>query len=183
MGNKASVLLSGLLLSIGMAGVSQAADIPVGPFARGGVFRCGGANYLRLGGTEIQFTAYALRNFSSTTPVTVDRVTIYDSLGSVLIDSSITGLPPFPNGVVLGPNNNVLGPNQYTELDTDVVLPFLPPAQRVIQLELVWSAPSLVLVPDMHAVRISRERNPTTGAHLADRARFDATCRSISLRV
>jgi hypothetical protein len=183
MSKQAAVLLSGLVLSLGLASASQAADIPIGPMTRGGVFRCGGANFLRLGGTEVQFTAYALRNFSSTTPITVERVTIYDSLGSVLIDSSITGLPPFPNGVVLGPNNNVLGPNQSTELDTDVVLPFLPPAQRSIQFELVWSAPIPVPVPELYAVRLGRERNPTTGAFLADRTRGEFLCRSIALRV
>jgi hypothetical protein len=154
MSNRAAVLLSGLALSLGVAGASNATDIPVGPMTRGGVFRCGGANFLRLGGAEVQFTAFSLKNFSSNTPIAVERVTIFDSTGSVLLDSSTTGLPPFTGGVPLGSSNNVLGPNQSTELDSDAVLPFLLPAQRLFQMELVWSALVPVLQPELRAVRI-----------------------------
>jgi hypothetical protein len=118
----------------------------------------------------------------------VERVTIFDATGTVLVDSSVTGLPPFLEGVYLGPANslaaanNVLGPNQSTGLNSDQVLPYLPTAQRSIQAEFVWSAPVRVLVPDVTGVRIGREWNSVTGAQLAERSRSGISCRSIALR-
>jgi hypothetical protein len=141
-----------------------------------------------LGDGEVHFTAYSLRNISSTTPITVERVRIFDATGSVLVDSTITGLPPFQEGVYLGPTtnlgvaNNVLGPNQTTGLNSDQVLPFLPAAQRSLQVEFVWSASARVLVPEVAGVRIVRERNSATGAQLAERARFGINCRAFALR-
>jgi hypothetical protein len=176
MSKKPAVLLSGLVLLLGVAGLSHAETEMI----RGGVLRCGGTNFLRLNGTEIQLTAYDLRNFSSRTPITVERVRIFDSFGAVLLDSRISGLPLFQGGgVPLGPNNNVLGPNQTTELATVPLLPFLPPETRLLQVEFVWSAPTAVPPLEVRVIRIGRERDPSTGAIGADRTRGDFDCRSI----
>jgi hypothetical protein len=183
--NQAAALLSALVLSLGLAGVSRADDsLAGGPPARGGTFRCFGANYLRVIGTgpgaESHFTVYALSNVSSSTPITVERVRMFGASGGVLWDSDVQGLPPFTDGVYLGPAsnlgaaNNVLGPNQSTSLTSSDVLPFLLPAQRAIQTEIVWSAPVPVAIPEVAWIRITRANAPAGGD---ERARFRLNCR------
>lgn len=183
MSNKALVLLSGIALSLGLAGASPAANADDGSITRGGVLRCGGTNNSRLNGSEMQFTGWDLRNLSSTTSITVERVTIFAATGAVLFDSRVLGqLPAFTAGVPLGPNNNVLGPNQTTGLSSLDVLWDLPAELRPIQVEFVWSAPARVPPLDVRTIRISRERiaGATGGFTLgADRARGDFSCISI----
>jgi hypothetical protein len=185
MGKKALAFLAGLQLSLGFAGVCYADNSGSGGLTRGGVLRCGGTNNLRLAGTEIQFTAWDFRNLSSASSVTVERVAVFDAYGNVLFDSRSSGLPPFLGGVYLGPAtniapaNNVLGPNQTTSLSSSDFVGFLLPAQRPIQVEFAWSAPVPVRPLDVRAIRLSRERDPVTGAQLADRARGDFSCVSI----
>ena len=176
MSQKASVFLAGAALAVGMAGVSLAVSADDGEKKLGGVLRCGGTSSLRLGGTEAQFAAWDLRNLSSTTPITVERVTFFAATGAVLFDSRVSGLPPFNAGVPLGPANNILGPNQTTGLTSfDVVgVGFvLDPTLLPLQVEFVWSATALVPPLDVRTIRLSRERNPSTGALGADRARGD----------
>ena len=179
MGNRPLALLSGITLSLGLAVFSLVAKADDGATTRSGILRCGGTNNVRLSGTEMQLTFWDVRNLSSTTPVSIDRVTIFDAAGNVLFDSRISGTPSFQGGVSLGPTNNVLGPNQTTELVSSSVLPFLSTAQIPIQVEFVWSAPDRVPPLDIRAIRLSRERDPISGALLADRARSDFNCVSI----
>ena len=181
MGGKAPVVLAGLLLSFDLAGISHAANLDGDAMARQGVLRCGGNNFLRLGGAEIQWTAYVIRNVSSATPITVERLTFFDATGSVLFDSSVAGFPAFAGGV-LGPADNVLDPNQSAQLFSYEILPFLPEPQRPIQLEIVWSAPERVLTLQATTVRISRQRDPATGAELAERGRDGSSCRTVDVR-
>ncbi len=180
MGNKALTTLAGLVLSLSSSSALHAADIDDDTKARQGVVRCGGNNFLRLGGTEIQFTSYSVRNLSSTTPITVARLTFFDATGSVLFDSGTSGFPPFVNGI-LGPSDTVLDPNQTAQLDTVGLLPFLPDTQRPIQLEITWSAPERVLTLQVSGARIARQRDPATGALLAERSRGPSECRTIDL--
>lgn len=181
MGDKTSAILAGLLLSLGLAGTSHATNIDDDAKARQGVVRCGGNNFLRLNGTEIQFTAYNLRNMSSTTPITIERLTFFDATGSVLFDSGTSGFPTFENAI-LGPSDNVLEPNQTAQLNSDDVVPFLPENRRPIQLEIAWSAPERVLTLEVIGVRISRQRDPATGAQLVERGRDGNSCRTIDIR-
>ena len=181
MGDKAPVILAGLFLSLGLAGNSHAANVDDDTKARQGVVRCGGSNFLRQGGTEIHFTSYSLRNLSSTTPITIERLTFFDATGSVLFDSGTSGFPPFGNGI-LGPFDTVLDPNQTAQLDTIGLLPFLPDTQRPIQLEITWSAPERVLTLEVSGTRIARQRDLATGLELAERSRGSVGCRTIDLR-
>jgi hypothetical protein len=158
----------------------HAANIDDDTKARQGVVRCGGNNDLRLGGTDIQYTASTLRNLSSTTPITVERLMFFDATGSVLFDSGTSGIPSFDNGI-LGPLDTVLDPNQIAQLDTVGLLPFLPAMQRPIQLEIAWSAPERVLTLEVSGTRIARQRDPATGAQLAERSRSPSVCRTIDL--
>jgi hypothetical protein len=182
MEKKAHAVLAGLLLSLASLGPSQARDRDIDDDvkARNGTVRCGGSNHLRQGGSEIHFTSYNLRNVSSTTPITIERLTFFDANGSVLFDSNTSGFPPFSNAV-LGPSDNVLDPNQTAQLDSTDVLPFLPENQRPIQLEVVWSAAERVLILEAGQVRIGRQRDPVTGAQGQDRTRHSGGCRTIRL--
>ena len=177
MSQKASVFFAGAALAVGMAGVSFAVSADDGEKKLGGVLRCGGTSSLRLSGTEAQFAAWDLRNLSSTTPITVERVTFFAATGVVLFDSKLSGLPPFNAGVPLGPANNILGPNQTTGLTSFDVVGFITdPTLLPLQVEFVWSATARVPPLDVRTIRLSRERNPTSGALGADRARGDFNC-------
>ena len=181
MEKKALTILAGLVLSLSSAGALYAANIDDDTKARQGVVRCGGNNFLRQSGAEIHFNSYSLRNLSSTTPITVERLKFFDAMGSVLFDSGTSGFPLFENEI-LGPSDNVLDPNQTAQLDTLGLMPFLPETQRPIQLEITWSAPERVLTLEVSGSRISRQRDPVTGGLLAERSRGSAGCRTIDLR-
>ena len=178
MRTKFHVISMGLFLSLVSAGASLAGDADLDQKARQGTVRCGGSHFLRLGGTEIHFTTYNLRNLSSTTPITIERVVFLDAAGGVLFDSGVSGFPATDNGI-LGPSDQVLDPNQTAQLDTLGLLPFLAETQRPIQLEISWSAPLRVLTLDVSLVRVVRERDPATGLHGAERSRHLRDCRTI----
>ncbi|MGH7946812.1 MAG: hypothetical protein ACREF9_17680 [Opitutaceae bacterium] len=175
------VLLLGSLLSLTVWGTAQASRSEGAATARQGVVRCGGSNFLRLGGTEIQFTSYVLRNFDSVNPIVIERMRIFDANGATLLDTAGGGLPPADNAV-LGPANNTLNPNQTALYSSDALIPFLAQNNRPIQFEVEWSAKKPALSLDVITVRHSRQRDPATGAVQADRARHAVECRSIVLR-
>jgi hypothetical protein len=192
MSNKALVLLSGMALSVGLVCVSPAAaNADDGNKRLGGVLRCGGISFLRQGGGEAQYTNWDLRNLSSTTPVTVERVTFFAASGAVLFDSGDSGLPPFLAGVYLGPTNtnvnppvlanNVLGPNQTTGLTSFHVPGVGFVVDQPMQVEFVWSAPARVPPLDIRTIRIARERILVNTVFVlgADRSRGDFNCISI----
>jgi hypothetical protein len=99
--------------------------------------RCGGNNFLRLGGTEIQVASWVLRNFDANNDITIERMCIFDANAVVLFDSAASTLPQSQTGNI-GPGNNVLLANQTTQFNSDEVIPFLPQPQRPIQLEVQW---------------------------------------------
>ncbi len=158
-------------------GTSIAGEAEQDKKSRQGTVRCGGNHFLRLNGTEIQWTSYIFRNYNSTTPITIRRLVLFDATGSVLRDTNINGFPDFANGV-LGPADHVLDANQTASLDT-LGLPFLSDTQRPIQLEIEWSAPEKALTLDVSLVRLSNRRDPATGAILEERGRLLRDCRTI----
>ena len=119
---------------VGFAGAALADRGKGETTARQGVVKCGGNNFLRLGGTEIQFASYTLRNFDATQPIVVDRMRFFDANGNVLFDTAGGALPLAENGV-LGPANSTLNPNQTAQFNTNDILPFLAQTDRPIQLE------------------------------------------------
>ena len=169
------------ILWVGSAGAALADRGKGETTARQGVVKCGGNNFLRLGGTEIQFASYTLRNFDATQPIVVDRMRFFDANGNVLFDTAGGALPRAENGV-LGPANNTLNPNQTAQFNTNDILPFLAQTDRPIQLEIEWSAPGRALGLDVITIRIARQRDPATGAILAERGRHATGCRSIPSR-
>src|SRR5688500_6003076 len=133
MGKALPLLAAGLALCAVSFAPLHAAELDGDARARKGTVRCGGSNSLRLGGTEIQYATYNLRNFNAAIPITVEQLTVYAATGQVLFDSATSGLPQFPNST-LGPLDNVLVPNQSADIATTNFLPFLPDHQRPIQL-------------------------------------------------
>jgi len=175
-----SYVVLAALFSLTHAGAAQADRGEGSTAARQGVIRCGGSNFLRLSGAEIHFTSYVFRNFDSTTPITINRMRFFDATGVVLFDTAGGSLPPAENGV-LGPANNTLNPNQTVQFQSDDILPFLAQTNRPIQLEIEWSAARPALSLDAVTVRISRQRDPATGAILAERGRHATDCRTTAL--
>lgn len=176
-----SCVLLAAIATLGCAGVVQADRGEGAATARQGVIRCGGNNFLRLSGTEIHFTSYVFRNFDSTNPIVFERMRLFDATGALLFDSAFSGLPPSQEGLI-GPANNVLFPNQTTQFDSSTIVPFLPQTNRPIQLELAWSSDRAALSLDAITVRISRQRDPATGAVQTERGRHAVECRSIFLK-
>ena len=176
----ASVLLAAALSSFAYTAYADKSEGAT--TARQGVMRCGGSHFLRLGGTEIQFTSWVFRNFDSSVPITLDRLRVFDANGATLFDSASSTLPPSDEGNI-GPGNNVLGPNMTVQFSSDSVLPaFLPEQLRPVQLELQYSSAQKALTLDGITVRISRERNPSGGQQLEERGRHALDCRTIATR-
>ena len=169
------------IASLTFSGVAQADRGEGAATARQGVIRCGGNNFLRLGGTEIHQSFWVFRNFDSAIPIVFDRMRVWDATGAVLFDSNATGLPSSEDGQI-GAGNNVLAPNQTTQFDSSTIVPFLAATNRPIQLELAWSAAKAALSLDGIAVRTSRQRDPATGAIQTERGRHAVECRSIFLK-
>ena len=98
-----------------------------------------------------------------------------------IFNSASSTLPLSETGNI-GPANNVLGANQSTQFISFDFLPFLAQTQRPIQLELAWSSRKAAIMLDAVTSRISRQRDPGTGAVLQERARHALECRTISAR-
>ena len=127
--------------------------------ARRGVVRCGGNNFLRLGGTESQTTFYVLRNYNSAISITIDRMIFFKADGSVLADTAVLGMPNSANGI-LGPLDNTLQPNQTALFASQDFLPFLDNPDRPIQLEIQWSAKNLNGIRLQPRIPTILEHNP-----------------------
>jgi len=170
-----------MVVALGWVGSASARQEHGEETAREGVATCGLANHLRQGGAELHFTSYALRNVSSTTSITIERVQVFEGSGASIFDSQVHGFPAFSNNR-LGPSDQVLDPKQTAELDTVNFLPFTADIQRPLQVEFTWSASEAVLALGVSAVRLVRDRNVANGQQLGERARTGVECRNISLR-
>jgi hypothetical protein len=145
---------------------------------RQGFVRCGANNFLRANSTEVHTIAITLRNFDATQPITISRLRILNSTGVVLFDSTASGLPPFDNGL-LGPATNVLSPNNSSTVLMDSFVPYQAQVDRPLQMFVNWSSANPALPLGVGATRLVRERDLSTGAHLAERSRNSSGCQSI----
>ena len=179
--NKGIRVLLAATLALGFAEAAQASRSEGAATGRNGVIRCGGNNFLRLGGTEVHTASYVLRNFDATTPIVIERIRVWNANGAVLFDSANSGLPAFENGV-LGPGSNALQPNQTAQLNTEDVVAFQAQSERPLQMEVQWSAAKAALSLDAVTVRTSRRRDPATGQVFEERGRHAIDCRSIFLK-
>lgn len=177
---KSSILLACLaVLSLPLTNVAMADDDGDKPSR--GVVICGGNNFLRVGGTELQFTSYNLRNQDSDTAITIEKMRAFSASGAVIFDSAISGLPLAANAI-LGPSDNTLEPNQTAQLLSYDFLPFLAQNDRPIQVEITWSALNRVLPLAATSIRVSRARDAVTGAQREERGRDSSSCVAIKKR-
>ncbi len=148
-----------------------AAIFVFGPFgfaeAAGGRFGCSLYYALRLDGTEITYTNISLRNLASKGNLTVEKIDIYQSDGT-LAASLASG--KFPSGFRAS-----LGPHQYTSLRVADVLK-TPPASSGLQAIVSWAADSSDVVPMVTSVFLTFGRDPKTGAERESHARHVLPC-------
>ena len=151
-----------------------------------GTIVCGGNHADRLGGTEAQRTSYVWRNYNDSLSININRLTIYDANGVVLVDHDATTLPTAFNGVI-GGGDNTLEPFQTALYrSADLLGAPLTRNNRPITTRIEWSAESKALIPEMGWVRTARRQEISFdefGNQIRrsreDRARHAFHCRSV----
>lgn len=135
--------------------------------ADGGAFGCSLYYAIRLQGAEITSTNISLRNLAGKGTITVERVDIYQSDGTLAAGLTSGKFPPGFRAS--------LGPHQYTSLRlTDVLktLPAVPGLQAIVS----WTADSPGVLPMVTSVFLTFGRDPKTGAEKESRARHVMSC-------
>ena len=135
--------------------------------AEGGAFGCSLYYATRLQGAEITSTNISLRNLASKGTITIEKIDIYQSDGTLA--ASLTSAK-FPSGFRAS-----LGPHQYTSLRLADVLKTPPPAPG-LQAIVLWTADSSGVSPMVTSVFLTFGRDPKTGAEKESRARHVLPC-------
>jgi hypothetical protein len=158
-----SIVVGLLVVSflLGTLGVARAA---------GGRFGCSLYYASRLEGAEITYTNISFRNLGSKGTMTVEKVDIYQSDGTLA--AGLTS-GKFPSGF-----RTSLAPHQYTSLRLPDVLktPSVGPGLQAI---VSWTANSSGVVPMVTSVFLTFGRDPKTGAEKESRARHVLPCVSM----
>lgn len=176
-----TLLRAGLALCVGLfAAAGAQADQPSG--APSGRLMCGGNYAVNSAGIKIQGAFWTLRNRNDAGAITVTAIRIYDARGTLIYDSSVSGLPPSVNEV-LGPDNAVLAPHQAVLFSTDQLLSSgalvpLPRSHRPIELDVDWSGKGSLLPLSGSVTRVTR-----SGVTGEDIARAGFACRDTHLPV
>jgi hypothetical protein len=144
---------------------------PVLAQAAQGTLGCSLYYATRLEGTEITSTNISFRNLGAKGVMTIDRIDIYHSDGT-LAASLTTG--KFPSGF-----RSSLGPHQYTSLRLVDVIKTPPPGPG-LQAIVSWSADAPGLSPLVTSVFLTFGRDPKTGAEKESRARHIMPCVPVS---
>lgn len=155
-----SIVVGLLVVSflLGTLGFAQAA---------GGRLGCSLYYASRLEGAEITYTNISFRNLGSKGTMTVEKVDIYQSDGTLA--AGLTS-GTFPSGFRAS-----LGPHQYTSLRLTDVLK-TPPAVPGLQAIVSWKADSPGVFPMVTSVFLTFGRDPKTGAEKESRARHVMSC-------
>lgn len=135
--------------------------------AAGGKLGCSLYYATRLDGTEITYTNISLRNLASKGTMTVEKIDIYHSDGTLA--AGLTS-GKFPTGFRAS-----LAPHQYTSLRLSDVLK-TPPAAHGLQAIVSWTADSSSVSPLVTSVFLTFGRDPKTGAEKESRARHVMPC-------
>jgi len=151
--------------------------------AVGGTIVCGGSHFDRIGGTEAHRTTYVLRNFNTDLPIHIDRLTIYDATGSVIVSHNGATLPLSFNSV-LGGGDNSLDPFQSAQYQSASLIGApLPRSRRPIQMHVEWSSDARALIPEFVGVRTGRRQETRPDGSVRnreERGRHLKECRSVS---
>lgn len=156
---KRTLLRATLGLSMALfAAAGAQADHPHA--SRAGTLSCGGNYAVNSAGIRTQGTFWTLRNRNNSTEITVTALRIYDARGTLVYDSSVSGLPASANQVV-GPGNAVLGPHQTALFSTDALLATnalapLPSTRRPIEFDVDWTAARRALPLTGAVTRVTR---------------------------
>jgi len=159
--NKIVVGLFTVSFLLGTLGLAQAKE---------GTFGCSLYYASRLDGAEITYTNISVRNLASKGNLTIEKVDIYQSDGT-LAASLASG--KFSSGF-----RTSLGPHQYTSLRLADVLK-IPPAVSGLQAIVSWKADSSGVVPMVTSVFLTFGRDPKTGVEKESRARHVLPCASM----
>lgn len=135
--------------------------------AEGGAFGCSLYYATRLQGGEITSTNISFRNLAGKGTMTVEKIDIYQSDGTLA--ASLTS-GKFPSGF-----RPSLGPHQYTSLRLADVLKTPPPIPG-LQAIVSWMADSSGVSPMVTSVFLTFGRDPKTGAEKESRARHVLPC-------
>ena len=148
----------GILFFIGNLDLAQAA---------GGKSGCSLYYATRLEGAEITYSNISFRNLASKGTITIEKVDIYQSDGTLA-----AGLASgkYPSGF-----RGSLGPHQYTSLRLSDVLK-IPPASPGLQAIVAWTADAPSVSPMVTSVFLTFGRDPKTGAEKESRARHVLPC-------
>jgi len=151
--------------------------------AVGGTIVCGGSHFDRQGGTEAHRTTYVLRNFNTDLSIHINRLTIYDASGSVIVSHDGSSLPPSFNSV-LGGGDNSLDPFQSAQYQSsNLVGAPLVTERRPIQMHVEWSSDARALIPEVVGVRTARRQEIRPDGSVRsreERGRHVKECRSVS---
>lgn len=144
-----------------------------------GTIVCGGSHFNRRNNTEAHRTTYVLRNFNTDLSIYIDRMTIYDATGAVIVEYDGASLPVSFNSV-LGGGDNSLDPFQSAQYQSsDLIGPPLSKKRRPIQVHIDWSADARALIPEFVGVRTGRRTDGINS--FEERGRHLKECRSVSV--
>ena len=135
--------------------------------AAGGKLGCSLYYATRLEGAEMTYTNISFRNLASKGTITIEKVDIYQSDGTLA-----AGLASgkYPSGF-----RGSLGPHQYTSLRLPDVIK-TPPATSGLQAIVSWVADSPSVSPMVTSVFLTFGRDAKTGAEKESRARHVLPC-------
>lgn len=171
------VLISGLIAGMAIQSTANAAAADKGRQAIEGSVSCGGAYYVRNGGTEIQRSTYVIRNLSDAGTIYLDRVRVYSATGAILFDSDVSGIPASYNGVISAVDNG-LDARQTANVRIADLIPQQGRANRPLQTVFDWSADEPILTLEATNVRTNTDIDPVTGKIGKQRGRHASACRT-----
>jgi len=172
--------LTALLAATPLFATASAADQDDRAFS--GTIACGGNHFTRVGGTEAQSTAYILRNYNASLPVSINRLAIYDASGTVIADFNGASLPVSFNNILGGGDNSIEPFQSVLYLSADLIDVTLSRNARPISVQIDWSADSKVLIPEISSVRRARRQEVSPDGIVRtreERSRATSSCRSI----
>jgi len=175
------VLISGLIAGMAIQSTANAAASDRGKKAIEGSVSCGGAYYVRNGGTEIQRSTYVLRNVSDAGTIYLDRVRVYSANGTILFDSDVSGIPASYNGVISAVDNG-LDARQTANVRIADLIPQQGRSNRPIQTVFDWTADESILTLEATNVRTNTDIDPVTGKIGTQRGRHSSACRTTKIK-
>jgi len=151
-----------------------------------GTLSCGGNHFdrNRINGLneEAHRTVYTIRNVNASLPIRINRLTVYDARGNIIVDYDGVTLPLSRNEVI-GNGDNSIEPFQSVQYRTqELVGAPLGRTARPIQTRIEWAADDNAIVPIAVSVRTSRRQELTTSIKVREeRARHSGRCLNIEL--